>query len=481
MIDRTNCGMCGNVCPGGQECVAGACRLTCPMGTMNCMGRCVDLSNDRVNCGACGTVCTAGQLCTGGSCAPRCADIQTNCSGVCVNTMVDPTNCGACGVTCGAGYACAAGFCRALIGTDVMRCGPPSVQCGEVCADIRNDNEHCGRCGNRCTADRVCVLGMCAAPCEMGQSRCGAACINTLGDRNNCGACGTVCPATLSCVGGRCAMEPTFRIDTLSTTTAMCRLVEHGSNSGDDRGGIAVSASRVFYTGDTATIHASLTDLSGIAPVTGPPVQHDGLLSDIASNEVYVLLNAAGAEVTSFFGMGFTVTQLGVLNGTTGALTSTRIPLSMPITVASGAGIFSGRGRAYIHTGTLSPVPAGAMTNTWYQIRLPAGTVTVLRSGAMPPTHTFCESWAYWGVAEFFDSDPFAVFVESGTRIVRYRIRDGMISTVLNMTSSATLSDMCSFTMSPSNNRWYFHHEGMSFLGGSDESLAYCPATMSTP
>ncbi|MFO0604124.1 MAG: MXAN_6577-like cysteine-rich protein [Polyangiales bacterium] len=477
--DRTHCGMCGNVCPAGQVCTMGACQLVCPMGTIACMGRCVDPSTDRLNCGRCGNACGDGQLCNGGSCAPRCADVQTNCSGVCVNTAVDPVNCGACGVTCGAGYACAGGFCRPLVGTDVAGCAPPSVQCGAVCADIRNDNENCGRCGTRCTADRLCILGACVAPCEVGQTRCGAACVNTLGDRANCGRCGNACAATLSCVAGVCSTEPTFRVDELNTTMAMCRTIDHDTLSGDDRGGIAVSASRVFYTGDTSTVHAALSDLSGLAAVTGTPAIHDGLLSDLASNEVYVLLNAAGAEPTgTFLSTPFTATQLGVINGTTGALTATRIRLSTAISMQN-AGIFSGRGRAYIHTGSLTSPPAGAMTNTWYQIALPSGAVTVLRAGVTAPTHSSCENWAYWGVAEFFDSDASAVYVESSTRIVRYRIRDGMITPLATVTGS--LSDMCSFTVSPSQSRWYFHYEGSGFAGGTFETLGSCPARTSTP
>ncbi len=467
--DRTNCGMCGNVCPGGQSCVMGMCRLVCPTGTRDCSGRCVDLSIDRTNCGACGTTCGAGQLCTGGSCAPRCADVQTNCSGICVNTSVDPSNCGACGLSCGPGYACSGGFCRALVGTDVQGCAPPSVQCGLVCSDIRNDNENCGRCGNRCTADRLCVLGMCVAPCAAGQTRCGADCVNLLGDRNNCGRCGSACSGTLSCVSGMCSMEPTFRIDSLST--AMCSVVDHATPSGDDRGGIALSGTRVFYTGDTATVSASLDDLSG---VTAVGATHDAMLSDIASNEVYVLLNAAGAELSYFTTtFPFTVTQLGVLGGATGMLSMTRIPLSAPIALTSGSGIFSGRGRAYVFTpGT------GTAAGTWYQIRLPSGTVSTLRTMAPTPTHSFCESWAFWGVAEFFDSDPHAVFVESSTRIVRYRIRDGMVTPVATSTS---FGDMCSLSFAPARNRWYFHYELSGFAGGSSETLGYCPGTSSTP
>ena len=48
---------------------------------------------------------------------------------------------------------------------------------------------------------------------------------------------------------------------------------------------------------------------------------------------------------------------------------------------------------------------------------------------------------------------------------------------VTTLATFSSLSDMCSFTVSPSNNRWYWHHEGGSQFGGSDESIGYRNAT----
>ena len=257
----------------------------------------------------------------------------------------------------------------------------------------------------------------------------------------------------------------------------MCSSIDHDMVSGDDRGGIAVSASNVFYTGDVATVRASLTDLGGLASVGA---QHDSMLSDLASGEVYVLLNEADAGPVFAPGSSFTplvATQLGVLNGSTGALTATRIPLSSPITLTFGSGVFSGRGRAYV----FSQGP-GTSNSTWSQIRLPSGTVTTIRAMAPSVNHQYCESWGFWGVAEYFGGAPYAVFVETGLSIVRYRISDG--SSVPLVTTGAApnhLSDMCSLTFSPARNRWYFHYEGTGFAGGTAETLGYCPGTFSTP
>jgi hypothetical protein len=429
------------------------------MGTTACGTRCADLTTDRLNCGACGNACASTQVCSGGMCQGSCGTGQTNCGGVCTNTAFDPANCGGCGVACGMGFACVMGACRPLEGTDAGPCNAPSLMCGTSCVDPRSDNLNCGMCGRACAADRTCVMGMCVAPCAAGQMRCGTTCTNVTTDRNNCGACGNVCGTGLSCVGGACVAEPTFRITSLGTTG--CSTIEHASITGDDHGGIAVSSSHVFYNGDTSTGRFSAADLTGGAAVG---VIHDGITNDLATGTVYVLLTAGGTEPS---GSG-TVTQLGVIDGMTGMLTATRIPLSSSITVTSSTGIFGGYGRMLIHNGS-----------QWFHIRLPSGQVTPLRM-AGTPTHSFCETWAYWGIAEYFGGEYYAVYVENSSRIVRYRVSDGMISTVGTFSN---LSDMCSISFSPMRNRWYWHHEGTSQFstGFPDESIGFCPAMYDSP
>ena len=88
--DPSNCGACGNVCPGGlfqQACVSGVCG-GCGAGLNACSGSCTNLQNDPSNCGACGTACLAGQVCAAGQ-----------CTGL-------PN-----GAACGSANQCAGGFC----------------------------------------------------------------------------------------------------------------------------------------------------------------------------------------------------------------------------------------------------------------------------------------------------------------------------------------------------------------------------------
>jgi hypothetical protein len=68
--DPSNCGACGNVCPGADVCQGGACvcetHFECPDdgGTMVCL----DLSDDPENCGGCGRLCPEGIACVNFHC-----------------------------------------------------------------------------------------------------------------------------------------------------------------------------------------------------------------------------------------------------------------------------------------------------------------------------------------------------------------------------------------------------------------------------
>lgn len=475
--DRVNCGACGHVCEAGQVCVAGTCVVTCAAGTVACGSTCADLTNDPVHCGACGTACSVTQFCVGGTCGASCMPGQSVCGGVCVDTRVDAANCGYCGGICGAGYGCLAGYCRPFVGTDASGCSPPSRQCGTTCTDVRSDNNHCGTCGTVCGADRSCVDSMCVAPCAAGQVRCAGACTSLPFDRTHCGVCGNVCAAGLGCVRGVCVADPSFRITSL--TADGCTVVETAAVVGGDRGGLAVSLTRALSNGDVSLGGYSASDLTGGMALG---VTHDTLTSDLRDGTLWVLLNAAGEEPRYSLsgGPAATLAQLGQLDETTGALTATRIALSMPIPIdgtTGMVGIFAGFGRIVIHGG-------GGTAARWWMIRLPSGEVTPLATRATPAAVNLSyNSFAYFGIAEYFGGEIFAVYVRDGTHIARYRVSDGTLTTLGTWTD---LGDMQNITFSPSRNRWYFHHTFVSqfrafALPFPDQTLGFCNATFDTP
>lgn len=454
-VDNENCGTCGTRCSGGSSCIAGVC--ACPGGGISCGGTCTDPMTDPLNCGACLSSCGTGGTCSGGVCT-ACGTGRTLCGTPprCVDTSTSRLHCGMCGRACGGGEACSGGLCE---------CTGGLTDCGRGCTNLSTDVTNCGACGVDCGAGGTCSTGACT--CAAGYTMCGPECANLMRDRDHCGDCTTTCGMGFACQMGSCVLADSFRV--LSFATTNCRTVSHATPSGDDRGGIAVSSNTLFYTGDSSTARMSSVDLSGLAAVG---VQHNGIFSDLESETVYVLLDAANVQPNGTS----TITQLGVLDGMTGLLTATRIPLSMSIPVVYGTAVMAGYAEA------LLGVPAAGRLQ-WYRIELPSGQVTMLGTTNAAP-HASCENWAWWGIAELFDDVHYATYVENNTRIVRLAIPEtgASMATATLVSAFTNLSDMCSITFSTSRNRWYFHHEGSSqFTTAFDENAGFCDATWDRP
>jgi hypothetical protein len=396
----------------------------------------------------CMSGCTDG-VCNGG---PMCSAPMSMCGATCVDTSTDVANCGTCGNACPAGRACSSGVC-----STPMTCGRPLIDCGGTCVNTQTDVTNCGACANRCATGQTCTAGVCASSmtCTPAQTRCGTACVDLTSDPGNCGACARACTPGDFCSASVCTPSPTgpsFRINTLNTTG--CTVVDHNTVTGDDRGGIAMSATSMFYTGDTSTARFDPATL--VHTSVGRTI--DGLVSNIRTGTVYELTPSPTSSTPG------TVTALTELDGTTAVSTGRRIMLSTAIVLSSDTGVFSGWDRVVL-----------ASNSRVYNIDLPSGRVTDL--GMMVfPSHTTCETWGFWGVAEYFDGRLFLSYVSSSTSVQRVRVPDGMTTTVGTFTN---LSDMCSFTVDPRRNRWYFHHESSGQFGGTFETAGFCSASIS--
>jgi len=301
------------------------------------------------------------------------------------------------------------------------------------------------------------------------QQTCDDDCVTLDNDPNHCGRCNTQCALGQACTDGRCVGSPpatgdTLRIQSLGTTG--CNVVLHNGVTGDDRGGIAVSGTHVYTTGDTATGRFDPVTLGGATRVGAT---HNGLVHDIASGALY---NLGTGPTTGMPSSGtFTLTHLLELDGATGASTGRAVRLSLIIPVSAGSptlGIFSGMGRVLVWS-----------VGQLFDIALPSGVVT-LRGPLPAQTWYPCESIAVWGVAESFDGRLYLTYRSAtmgGHSIVRTDIATGLTTPVATFTN---LADLCGFTVSPSRNRWYFHHEGASqftIQGTLDEVLGTCDAT----
>ena len=250
----------------------------------------------------------------------------------------------------------------------------------------------------------------------------------------------------------------------LSLTTNGAAAIECNNQTGDDRGGIAVSTNLVLLTGDSATARFSATDLSG---ATGLGRVLDSLCANLRTETIYSLSDGTNLIASP----GGIVASLWELNPTTGLTNGVRINLSRTINVSGNSGnigIFSGYDEIVLYA-----------NGRGYKIALPTGQVTEV--GAISSlSHQFTESWAYWGVAEHLGGFTYVVYARDSQTIVRTRFPDNLTTTVLSLASAgASLADMASFTVSVPRMRWYFHHENTSVFRSGDETIGYASATFS--
>jgi len=257
-----------------------------------------------------------------------------------------------------------------------------------------------------------------------------------------------------------------FRIVALTADNSA--VVDHLAVTGDDRGGIATSNTRLFYSGDTVTGRFSLDDLSG---GTGIGARYDTLIGDLKSGQVYLLGNGGSPIPTT--GGNQTVTQLLEVDGDTGAMTGGAVTLTPPIVISTntGAGLFAGYGRVVIYDPNIG--------NVW-SIATPSGIVASLAyPGAL--SVTLCENWAFWGMAEHFGGQDYVVYRDTGANhnIVRTRLSGGATTVLADFSN---LGDMCSIAANVARGRWYFHHEYSSQFGGSfdGETAGYADAVFDT-
>lgn len=275
---------------------------------------------------------------------------------------------------------------------------------------------------------------------------------------------------------GAALAEPTFRIDSLGFDVT--GPFEHGFNtpyySGDDRGGLAVSGTNVFYTGDgdstdgTGTARFDL-DLGNYSNTTS---QLDGIFNNVRNGDVWALGTSATTPYSGVFSGAQTATHILKIDGATGAPTGESVALSSALTIPGYAccsgqrpGIYSGYDRVLVQDS------GGAVR----KIDLATGNVTQLNTVAID-AYMYSESWANWGIAEVFGGDEYLVYRanQNSQEIRRTRISDGQTSVLASFNS---LGDLYNIAVAPSLGRWYFHWEGSNQFGGYDESIAFASAS----
>jgi len=247
--------------------------------------------------------------------------------------------------------------------------------------------------------------------------------------------------------------QPLLRIAAL--TGNLPQALDPVSLIGRGRGGIAVSSSNIFYTGEIGTGRFPIS-FAGIRANIGLP--YCSFVSDLRTEKVYLLLDQSNLLVSTGH-----LTALNEINPD-GSFTTNRVELSTPIKLGYDTTIFAGL-----------EGPVLATDNKVYRIALPSGAVMDL--GVIPSLGRTTCAWCSWGVAETYSNSVYLVYVRDSQTVVRTHVPSG-VTTVLS--SFANLGDVCAFTVSPKLGRWYFHSAGASqFAGG--ESIVAASASFDQP
>ena len=246
-----------------------------------------------------------------------------------------------------------------------------------------------------------------------------------------------------------------------SLDTSNFQTADHEGITGDDRGGIAVTANYVYIVGDDATGRYDLNLQNGT-----DFIKRDGIFTDLSTLKLYTLYNTVAPFTPNDDNLnGFTMNALRTLNEDLSYGTEI-IMLSQPITV----GVMD---QGVILAGYNELIVGTAYGNyDFYHISILNGLVTPM--GQHNVNVYGSENWADWGMAGFDGTDRHGYFRDDNDSIVDFNFTTNTSTAIFDITD---FSDMASLIVHPTNNRFYAHYEGgTSTFGGDDETLIYFEA-----
>ncbi len=251
-----------------------------------------------------------------------------------------------------------------------------------------------------------------------------------------------------------------YSIDAIDT--ANFQIADHDVISGDDRGGIAVTENYVYIVGDDATARFDLNLQDGI-----DLPKRDGIFTDLAQVKLYTIYNTAVPHAPNSDNLdGFTMNSLRSLNEDL-SYGDELIMLSEPVT-------FGVENQAVMLAGYNELIVGTAYGNyDFYHISILNGLVTPIGEHNLDIFGS--ENWADWGMSGFDGTDRHAYFRASDDSIVDFNFTTDLATSISLLTD---FSDMASFIVHPTNNRFYGHYEGgTSTFGGDDETIFYFQTT----
>jgi hypothetical protein len=264
-----------------------------------------------------------------------------------------------------------------------------------------------------------------------------------------------------------------FKIESLVNANHV--VIDHDNLSGDDRGGIAVTANHIYYVGDDNTVRydLDLTPTSGISL----PIR-DGIFSDLSNGNLYTFHDGTTELQRNNVG-SFIISEIRAMDADLNIASSATITLNTPITLGEYYNniVYSGRGFVGLYNYN---------DYRFYVINLINGQVSDLGQATESDFMYGAENWAEWGILEFDGTDFYGLQrginwngFDNYNDLVRFKFPNtSSVNSVVH--SFNQLDDTYNFTYWPVNNRLYVHVEySSSDFGGGSENLAYISGTFS--
>jgi hypothetical protein len=249
-----------------------------------------------------------------------------------------------------------------------------------------------------------------------------------------------------------------FYYEINSLDTSNYQIVDHNLLSGDDRGGIAVTANHVYIVGDNATARYDLDLQNGIELQ-----RRDGIFTDLSQLKIYTLYNTVAPFTPNNDNQdGFIMNALRALNEDL-SFGSEIIMLSQSISVGT-------EEQAIILAGYNELIVGTANGNyDFYHISILNGLVTPMGQHQLGVYGS--ENWTDWGISGFDGTDRHAYFRDDNDSIVDFNFTTNTSTSILPITDFAGLS--C-FISHPVNHRFYGSYEGNSAtFGNASANLFY--------
>lgn len=245
--------------------------------------------------------------------------------------------------------------------------------------------------------------------------------------------------------------------------------IDHDSQSGDDRGGIAVTPDYFYIVGDEYTVRMDANTLGG---QTSLPMR-DGIFSDLESGLLYSLYNTGLSEDLNYddSSFPFTVDAIVELDAEL-EITDNIILLDQPFDIGTDNDegcIFAGKGVVLVKNGD---------DNDLYQIEIETGVVDSIGVFDNLNDNWNSENWAMWGFVEQVDGEVVSLVMPSYDDyygLSRFDLSTGEKYEIVDFEEESTdyyPDDLHSITYSPWTGRIYYHSETDEEDGGYFQAMA---------